>query len=367
VQQQPSYPVALRPQPYFPSLPDEAFQSPAHLAQSAKTFRGRCPDLQRALKQHIPRMVPEALRQKAAQLGEEACRQWEAGILWQVAHRAPRVGNVGQLREWLSFLRGVGGWIYALCSCYRCYAPTSTGRAGPLSRYYAEVNLRRELSNSEILRLAWPLLYGDWHHVDQSCWLSTLNELYVVDSVREYERWIYPAVITHLWDVIRGMPGMLRPRMPRRYQTHFDFDDALDVAVRWCDQEEARASRRCRRRLALAGPPEERPPEVGGAVVARPDGKPAPSPTGLSPEEAAEQYVTLDKMAASVQRSKRTLEKLKTRPENPLPAPAVEGGGGKPAEWLWSVVRPWLEKEYGRRLPVQFPDARFRDGRADRS
>jgi hypothetical protein len=77
-------------------------------------------------------------------------------------------------------------------------------------------------------------------------------------------------------------------------------------------------------------------------------------------------YVTLDNMAASVSRSKRTLEKLKTRKKNPLPAPDVEGGGGKPDEWLWSAVRPWLEKEYRRKLPEQFPGARIPDGRAAR-
>lgn len=69
-------------------------------------------------------------------------------------------------------------------------------------------------------------------------------------------------------------------------------------------------------------------------------------------------YVTLDQMAASVKRSKRTLEKLKTRALNPLPQPDVAGGGGKPDEWLWHTVRPWLESEYGRNLPERFPASR---------
>jgi hypothetical protein len=80
-----------------------------------------------------------------------------------------------------------------------------------------------------------------------------------------------------------------------------------------------------------------------------------------------DQYVTLSQMAAAVSRSARTLEKLKARRENPLPPADVEGGGGKPSEWLWSAVRPWLEAEYGRQLPKRFPADRFRDGRADRS
>jgi hypothetical protein len=71
-----------------------------------------------------------------------------------------------------------------------------------------------------------------------------------------------------------------------------------------------------------------------------------------------EQYVTLDQMAAVVSRSKRTLEKRKNRRENPLPAPYVEGGGGKPDEWLWALVRPWLEREFSRKLPERFPQQR---------
>ncbi len=69
----------------------------------------------------------------------------------------------------------------------------------------------------------------------------------------------------------------------------------------------------------------------------------------------ATQHVTLDQMAAHVNRSKRTLERLKKRSNNPLPPPSVEGGGGKPDEWVWPDVRPWLEKEFKRKLPERFP------------
>jgi hypothetical protein len=67
------------------------------------------------------------------------------------------------------------------------------------------------------------------------------------------------------------------------------------------------------------------------------------------------QYVTLDQAAAIVNRSKRTLEKLATRKKNPLPDPDVQGGGGKANEWNWAKLRPWLEGEYGKQLPVRFP------------
>jgi hypothetical protein len=64
-------------------------------------------------------------------------------------------------------------------------------------------------------------------------------------------------------------------------------------------------------------------------------------------------YVTLDQAAALVNRNKRTLERKKKK----MPAPAVKGGGGKPTEWIWSELRPWLEKEFGRRLPEVPPHA----------
>jgi hypothetical protein len=63
-------------------------------------------------------------------------------------------------------------------------------------------------------------------------------------------------------------------------------------------------------------------------------------------------------MAALVQRCKSTLEKLKQRQDNPLPDPDIRGGGGKRDEWLWSRIRPWLEKEFDRRLPEKLPRRR---------
>jgi hypothetical protein len=64
------------------------------------------------------------------------------------------------------------------------------------------------------------------------------------------------------------------------------------------------------------------------------------------------QYVTLNQLAAIVKRTKSSLEKIKEK----MPPPAIEGGGGKPAEWIWADVRHWLEKEYGRLLPERFPE-----------
>jgi hypothetical protein len=77
----------------------------------------------------------------------------------------------------------------------------------------------------------------------------------------------------------------------------------------------------------------------------RPGAGPAADSTSL------ECLVTLQQAAAMVHRSKRTLEKYKDK----MPAPRVQGGGGKPDEWLWSELRPWLQEEFGRQLPERFP------------
>jgi len=66
--------------------------------------------------------------------------------------------------------------------------------------------------------------------------------------------------------------------------------------------------------------------------------------------------VTLQQAAAMVNRSKRSLERLKPK----MPPPSVQGGGGRPDEWAWSELRPWLEKEFERPLPERFPADRFR-------
>jgi hypothetical protein len=62
--------------------------------------------------------------------------------------------------------------------------------------------------------------------------------------------------------------------------------------------------------------------------------------------------VTLDQCAALVNRKKRTLENYKKT----MPRPKVPGGGGKPHEYAWSEMRPWLEKTFGRSLPQAHPD-----------
>ena len=67
------------------------------------------------------------------------------------------------------------------------------------------------------------------------------------------------------------------------------------------------------------------------------------------------QYVRLDQMAAIVSRAKKTLERRLNRKNSDMPKPDVEGGGGKPHEWSWSRIRPWLEEQFLRPLPARFP------------
>ncbi len=69
----------------------------------------------------------------------------------------------------------------------------------------------------------------------------------------------------------------------------------------------------------------------------------------------SECHVTLQQMASIVNKSKRHLERVKTK----LPPPTVKGGSGKADEWAWSDVRPILNEIFGRQLPEVFPADRF--------
>jgi hypothetical protein len=90
-----------------------------------------------------------------------------------------------------------------------------------------------------------------------------------------------------------------------------------------------------------------------------------PEPTRPAPAPGLRQYVTLDQAAAFVNRSKRSLEKYLYEPAKvrryAMPAPAVEGGGGRPSEWAWEEMRPWLERVFRRQLPQRLPE-HFRAG-----
>jgi hypothetical protein len=82
-----------------------------------------------------------------------------------------------------------------------------------------------------------------------------------------------------------------------------------------------------------------------------------PEPGVHQPPDEFIDYVTLDQAAAAAHKSKRTLERRKT--EGKLPPPSVEGGGGEPDLWDWSVMRVWLQEEFRVMLPARFPARRL--------
>jgi hypothetical protein len=80
------------------------------------------------------------------------------------------------------------------------------------------------------------------------------------------------------------------------------------------------------------------------------------TPAGRETPPAVAQYVTLDQMAALLQRHKDTVASWFNRDRN-APKPAVTGGGGHRHEYVWAEVRDWLAKKSGRQqLPERFPD-----------
>jgi hypothetical protein len=76
--------------------------------------------------------------------------------------------------------------------------------------------------------------------------------------------------------------------------------------------------------------------------------------TEESPKDPVElpDLVTLDQAAAAVHKSKRTLERRKTK--GTLPDPIVEGGGGQSALYDWNLMGPWLTETFGVKLPEKF-------------
>jgi hypothetical protein len=68
-----------------------------------------------------------------------------------------------------------------------------------------------------------------------------------------------------------------------------------------------------------------------------------------------EDMIDLDQAAALVGRSKGTLRRAFDNPKKKMPQPSIRGGGGKKNEWNYQELKPWLEKEYRRRLPSRPP------------
>ncbi len=112
----------------------------------------------------------------------------------------------------------------------------------------------------------------------------------------------------------------------------------------------------------LGGPEAVLAQQAGGAP--RDPGAPAGADAAVQDEPlpGLPQFVTLDQCASIVGRSKRALETYlydpRFRERHAMPDPAIDGGGGRANEWEWDVIRPWLEKVFGRKLPERFPTLR---------
>lgn len=65
----------------------------------------------------------------------------------------------------------------------------------------------------------------------------------------------------------------------------------------------------------------------------------------------AEQLVSLNQIGALVNRTKDTMRHYVPR----MPPARHAGVRNHAALWAWDEVRPWLEGQFGRRLPERFP------------
>ncbi|GAC1473484.1 MAG: hypothetical protein NVSMB9_22180 [Isosphaeraceae bacterium] len=95
---------------------------------------------------------------------------------------------------------------------------------------------------------------------------------------------------------------------------------------------------------------------LGGTTAPQPgpeDPAVAAPREGNDPGAQWQDLVTLDQAASMVHTSKRTLERYKTK--GTLPAPVVEGGGGRADRYLWSTIGPWLEEKFGIKQPAKYP------------
>jgi hypothetical protein len=75
------------------------------------------------------------------------------------------------------------------------------------------------------------------------------------------------------------------------------------------------------------------------------------APTGFFPADEPNElpeYVTLDQAAALVN---RTSDGLRHYRRKGMPKPVIQGAKGRPNEYLWSRMRPWLEKTFNRQIP----------------
>lgn len=80
---------------------------------------------------------------------------------------------------------------------------------------------------------------------------------------------------------------------------------------------------------------------------------PVPTLQEILLREAEDPLVTLDQIAALVGLAKCSMKRYVREARFGMPPPHIQGAGGRPSYWRWSVVRPWLVATFGRQeLPV---------------
>jgi pyrimidine deaminase RibD-like protein len=228
-------------------------------------------------------MVPEALGEKAAALATTAWHRWKNSLFWQAILREPQLGDFGQRREWIGFLREWSALTLGMADDNFVYAAHPAERSGSPS------DCSLALDDAAILSFAWPLFCGEWGGRDRDSWLAVLDDLVVEEIGSGDATATYYIILDRVWRVIWATPGTLRPGRPTRCQTRLEFDAALDAAVRWFDDEEARASRQDRRRPALAGLLEEKvpasPPADDESANGSTTGQTSPAPAAAAENE----------------------------------------------------------------------------------
>jgi hypothetical protein len=68
----------------------------------------------------------------------------------------------------------------------------------------------------------------------------------------------------------------------------------------------------------------------------------------LEPPAELPEIVNLDQAAALVNKTTNGLRHYRNKG---MPKPHIRGTKGQPNQYLWSEMRPWLEKQFNRRIP----------------
>ncbi|MGO8897406.1 MAG: hypothetical protein ACLQU5_03545, partial [Isosphaeraceae bacterium] len=230
-----------------------------------------------------------------------------------------------------------------------------------------ESSLRIVIESFDATAAAW-----GWERVvepEPAAYIEERNEWFL----ETVERPVYEAALS----MQAGFRGLKRPR---------DVDDLADKgrdlgfqATMTPNEGEAQYPVACERwheapRLGTCYPRigEQEEKNLGGAynliagtlkTVRPPTDAPRLDGRNEPPKAPAElpDLVTLDQAAALVNRQPNGLSHYRKKG---MPKPQIHGRKGKPNEYLWSEMRPWLEETFGRKIP-ELAIMKFRTSRGE--